>query len=74
MLAPLCSEISLLPSSLIDPTMIQGVTMDTGNVPTSTDSYVQACAPQVSSGVLDKSLLLLMALICWLRIMIPLWI
>jgi hypothetical protein len=43
--ARLCSEISLLPSSLVDLIMLQGISMDATNVPTSTGCSMQACAP-----------------------------
>jgi hypothetical protein len=40
----LCSEISLLPPSLIDPALIQDSTVDVTNLPKSTNPSMQQCA------------------------------
>jgi hypothetical protein len=48
--AHLRSEISLLPSSIIDRIMVWGIAMDATNVPMSTNYSMQACAPQVPFG------------------------
>jgi hypothetical protein len=59
--AHLRSEISLLPSPLVDPIMIRGISMDATNVPTSTDYSMQTCALQVPSGappMLDRSVII----------------
>jgi hypothetical protein len=41
----LLSKISLLPSSLIDPMTIGGITIDSNCVPKSTDCSMQSCLP-----------------------------
>jgi hypothetical protein len=58
--AHLRSEISLLPSSLVDPIMAWGIAMDATNVTMFTDCPMQACALQVPSGappMLDRSVI-----------------
>jgi hypothetical protein len=58
----LCSEISLLPSSCIDPMMVGGIIIDSNHVPKSTDHSMHSCSPQVSSSVpalVDRSVLIL---------------
>jgi hypothetical protein len=60
--AHLRSEISLLPSSLVDPIMVWGIAMDATNVTMFTDCPMQACALQVPSGappMLDRSVITL---------------
>jgi hypothetical protein len=53
-------EISLLPPSLLDSTSFGGRTVDTDHLPKSTDTFVQQCSSQGSSGPvhpMDRSIL-----------------